>query len=212
MFRLLAALLGLAVLGAIFAGIYYAPENHRFKEDGVPAFNPAAGDVRSFGVQPTVRGSPIQIEVHVLAGVVDVYLMEKEWAASLPVPGEGRLGLERPFSFHAEHSAVGVNGTWTTTLVSDGTTWHTLVIDNSDNYYANDTVPQDNETARVQIVTRYLDQERRSLVLGYLAVLPCALLVLVTLGRQAVRWRRERRARRAPAALAKESERRDSVP
>lgn len=198
MFRLLAALLGLAVLGAVFAGIYYAPENHRFHEEGVPAFNPAAGDVRSFGLQPSVRGSPIQVEVHVLAGRIDVYLMEKEWAASLPVPGEGRLGLERPFSFRAEHSAVGVNGTWTTTIVSDGATWHTLVIDNSDNYYANDTVPVDNETARVQIVTRYLDEEQRSLVLGYLAVLPSALLVVVTLGRQWMRWRRGRRSKDPP--------------
>ncbi len=188
MIRTLAALLGLAVIAAVFAGIYYAPSELEWKEEGRPAFSAAPGEVRSFGMQPSIEGGLIHVELLVTNGPVDVYVMETTWAAALPVESEGRLGLNEPFSFLAEHSFVGVNGTWSTTLVSDGKTWHTLVVDNGDNYYAHDTSP-DNRTASIQITTRYLEEEERSLWLGYIATTPSILLVAVTLWRQ-VRRRR----------------------
>jgi hypothetical protein len=191
MFRILIALLGLAVLGAIFAAIYYDPDNLEWKENGVPAFNPAPGEVRSYGIQPSLRGAPILVDVRVQHGTIDVYIMDKDWATTLPVPGENRLSLDRPFSYHAEHSALGVRDRFTTTIVSDGVTWHTLVIDNSDNLY-NDTVPDEADgAAAVAVTSRYLAEEQRSLVLGYLAAVPSVLLVLVTLGRQFKRRRDE---------------------
>lgn len=190
MFRLLAALLGLAVVLAVFAGIYYAPANVELRERGIGAFNLAAGEVRQEGLQPTLEGSDIVVEVEVLEGAVDIYVMDKEWASALP--SNGRLSLERPFSYHAAQSRTHVNDTHTFTIRSDGETWTSVVFDNSDNYYDGDAVPDQNGTARIKVTARFVDEEDRSLMLGYLAVAPSVLLVVVTLGRS---WSRYREAR-----------------
>lgn len=187
MFRLLAALLGLAVVFAVFAGIYYAPANVALRERGIGAFNLAAGEVRQEGLQPTLAGSDIVVEVEVLEGEVDVYVMDKEWASALP--SGGRLDLDQPFSYHAALSRTYVNDTHTFTLRSDGRTWTSVVFDNSDNYYDGDAAPDENATARIKLTARFVDEEERSLVLGYLAVVPSVLLVVVTLGRSWGRYR-----------------------
>ncbi len=204
MFRLLAALLGLAVVLAVFAGIYYAPENVELRERS-GAFNLAAGEVRQEALQPSIPGSDIVVEVEVLQGTIDVYVMDKEWAGSLPEGG--RLHLDAPFSYHAGTSATHVNGTYTFTLRSDGLTWMSVVFDNSDNYYDGDAVPAVDDadangtraddaegagTARVKVTARFVDEEERSLLLGYLAAVPSVLLVVVTLGRS---WSRHRKAK-----------------
>lgn len=192
MFRLLAALLGLAVVFAVFAGIYYAPSNVELRERS-GAFNLAAGEVRQEGLQPTLAGSDIVVEVQILEGEVDIYVMDKEWASALP--GDGRLNLDRPFSYHASLSRTHVNDTHTFTLRSDGQTWTSVVFDNSDNYYDGDATPDPNGTgeARIKLTARFVDEEDRSLILGYLAVIPSVLLVVVTLGRS---WSRHRQARK----------------
>ncbi len=193
MYRTLIALLGLAVLGALFAGVYYMPEQELRIED-VPAFHPGAGEVRSFGIPPSEPDSVILVQVEVFAGEVDIYIMEQEWGDTLVDRGDGGLHLDRPFSFLADHSATHVNGSFETPLVSDGTTRHILVIDNSDNHYAGDAVPDENATASVAITTRYTAEEDRSLILGYIAATPSVLLVVVTVLRK---WRRRRRERAA---------------
>ena len=196
MIRLVMALLGLAVFGALFAAIHYAPEN-RVRVDDAPAFQLAPGEVRQTTLQPTVPGSPVAIRVRAFGGPFDLYVMEKEWSDNLA--GGGRLSLDRPFSFYAEHSIIGLDGSADFALVSDGVTDYLLVIDNSDNHYLNDTVPDvaspTNGTVSVQITIRYLEEEQRSLVLGYIAATPSVLLVALTLGRKVRQWRRERRAR-----------------
>lgn len=188
--RTIIALLGLAVLGALFAGVYYTPENKTKVED-VPAFHPGPGEVRTFGIQPSVPGSVILIQVEVYEGEVDLYLLEKEWASSLVSQRDGTLSLARPFSFLADHSATHVNGPFETALVSDGETWHVLVVDNSDNHYDGDAVPT-NGSASVGITSRYVAEETRSLVLGYIAATPSVLLVVATMWRQGRRWRLDR--------------------
>lgn len=195
MFKLLAALLGLTVVFAVFAGIYYAPANVALREEGIGAFNLAGGEVRQEGLQPTLAGSDIVVEVEVLEGEVDVYVMDKEWASALP--GDGRLNLDQPFSYHAGLSRTHVNDTHTFTLRSDGRTWTSVVFDNSDNYYDGDAAPGENGTgqARIKLTARFVDEEERSLMLGYLAVVPSVLLVVVTLGRSWSRYREARRQR-----------------
>jgi len=195
MIRLVMALLGLAVFGALFAAIHYAPEN-RVRVDDAPAFQLAPGEVRQTTLQPTVPGSPIAIRVRVFGGPLDLYVMEKEWSDNLA--GGGRLSLDQPFSFYAEHSLLGLDGTTDFALVSDGVTDYLLVFDNSDNHYVGDTVPDPasptNGTVSVQITIRYLEEETRSLVLGYIAAAPSVLLVAFTVGRKVRRWARERKA------------------
>lgn len=190
MFRVLAFLVGSAVLLAVFAGIYYAPENEQQRTVGVPAFNLAPGEVRQDSLQPTLRDSPIAVEILVLAGTVDIYVMDKEWAADLT--RNGALHLDRPFSFDADLSATHVNVSHTFTIISDGETWKSMIFDNSDNHYDGDAVPGAGETARLKVTVRYIEQEERSLLLGYIAVVPSALLVVVTLGRK---WRRHHKQR-----------------
>lgn len=191
MIRLVIALLGLAVFGAVFAGIYYAPENVRLKEEGAPAFALAPGEARQSTVQPTIPGSPILVQVRSFGVPFDLYVMEKEWSDELA--GDGRLALDRPFSYYSEHSRLGVTGDVEITLVSDGVTDYLLVFDNSDNHYLDDTVPDlsdpQNATVSIQLTVRYLEEEGRSLVLGYVAATPSVLLVVLTLWRKWRHWR-----------------------
>lgn len=192
MIRLMVALLGLSVFGALFAGIYYAPQNLHAKQEGVPAFSLAAGEAIQTTLQATVADTPIVVQVQSFGGPIDLYVMEAEW--SDPLAGEGRLSLDRPFAYLAEHSQIGLAGRTDFALLSDGVTPYVLVFDNSDAYYLNDTLPDQtsptNGTVSVQVTIRYLQEETRSLILGYIAATPSVLLVAVTL----VRKLRQRRA------------------
>jgi hypothetical protein len=188
MIRLIVALVGLAVFGAIFAGIYYAPENLEFKQQGVPAFNLAPGEVAQTTLPPTKAGTPILVQIRTVSPI-DVYVMESGWSTFLP--SGGKLQLDRPFSFDAAHSILGLNGSAEFSLISDGITPIQLVLDNSDNFYDGDTVPDlDSSTggqASAHLTIRYLQEEQKSLMLGYLATIPSILLVVITLLRKARR-------------------------
>jgi len=187
----LAFLLGAAIIAAVFAGIYYAPGNDEARVNGWPAFNLAPGEVRQDGIQPSVPDSPIAVQIEVITGEVDIYVMDKEWAASLPQ--QGSLRLDAPFSYYQDLSASRVNTSHTFTIISDGETWFSVVFDNSDNYYDDDAVPAEDAVAELRVTVRYLEQEDRSLLLGYVAVVPSILLVVVTLGRVARRHLRARK-------------------
>lgn len=193
MIRLTVALVGLAVFGAIFALIYYDPDN-RLHVESAPAFQLAPGEARQTTLQPTIPGTPIAVQVRATGGAFDLYVLEKEWSDSLA--GEGRLDLSRPFSHYAEHSRIGLAGEADFALVSDGVTEYLLVFDNSDNHYLNDTVPDmagpTRGTVSIQITIRYLEEETRSLMLGYIAATPSVLLVVLTLWRRARAWRAAR--------------------
>lgn len=192
MIRVLAALLGLAVLGALFAGFYYAGDREELRILETPV-NPAPGEVRSQKLQPAIEGGTVHVQVQVLRGSLDVYVMDREWSNRLAEGG--RLSLDQPFAYHAQYSALGVNDSHEFTIVSDGETWFQVVLDNSDNYYDNDTAG--NQTAHARVVVRYVDQEERSLLLGYLAATPSVVLVAVTLWRQVARHRRDKERQQA---------------
>lgn len=199
MIRITVALVGLAVFGALFASIYYDPAN-RLKTESAPAFQLAPGEARQTTLQPTIPGTPVAVQVQVTGGPLDLYVMEKEWSDSLA--SQGRLSLQKPFSYYAEHSRIGLEGAADFALLSDGVTEYLLVFDNSDNHYANDTVPDPDSPTRgevsIQITIRYLEEETRSLMLGYIAATPSLLLVVFTVWRK-VRGRRAERAEQAAA-------------
>lgn len=172
------ALIGLSLLGALFAAIYYSPENVVLRESGVPAFNLAPGEARIDFLEPSIENGPILVEIVVVSGRVDLYLMDQEWASSLTHGGS--LDLSQPFSYHAQWSRLGLNESYSFTIVADGKTRYGMLIDNTDNYYEGDTVPEEdpeNGTARIRIQTRYIAEEQRSLILGYIAATPSGLLV-----------------------------------
>lgn len=191
MIRLTVALVGLIVFGAVFAFIYYDPDN-QLQVDAAPAFQLAPGEARQTVLQPTIRGTPIVVQLNTVGNPFDLYLLEKDWSDGLA--SDGRLNLDRPFSHDAARSRIGVTGTIEFALVSDGETSYVLVFDNGDNYYANDTVP-DNDTllgtVSIQMTVRYVDEEERSLVLGYIAAAPSVILVALTLGRKLRRLRQQ---------------------
>ncbi len=181
MIRIIVALLVLAVLGAVFAGIYYAPRNFEVREQGKAAFGMGPGEVQLELLPRGPVGSPILVKVQAF-GALDLYVVNEEWTRH--IAGGGRLSLENPFSYYSHLSQVGLNGSVEFTLISDGATNFVLLFDNSDNYYANDTIPQSTGAVTYQWSARYLEQEARSLVLGYLAAVPSVLLVAVTIGRK----------------------------
>jgi hypothetical protein len=189
MMRVTIALLGLAVLGALFAGVYYAPRNVQVREEGAPAFQLAPGEAKQSVLQPTIPGTPIVVRLQVTGSPIDLYVMEKDWSDELP--DAGQLVLDQPFSYYAAHSRFNVTGTHDLVLVSDGATQYLLVFDASDTYYADDTPPGPGPAA-VHLTIHYVDEQTRSLVLGYIAATPSVLLVVLTLGRKALRIRRER--------------------
>ncbi|MGB0653274.1 MAG: hypothetical protein ACPGQL_08745 [Thermoplasmatota archaeon] len=190
--RFLLLLVGASLLGALLAGVYYAPENIVLREEGAPVFNVAAGEARVDFLEPSIEGGAIHVTVTVLTGNVDLYVMDQEWAASLT--DAGALNLSQPFNYHKQWTALNVSGQHELTLVADGATRYAVVIDNTDNHYDGDTVPANaTAMARVDMQTRYLAEEGRSLTLGYLAAIPSVVLVVYTLVR---RWQRHRRGER----------------
>lgn len=195
MIRTLTAILGLAIIAAVFAGIYYSDRNLELRTNGAPAYHLAPGQAKSTQIQPTVAGTSVVVEIVAVGGPVDIYVMESEWAAALP--GRGSLDLSQPFSFQAAASQINKTGAFTFSLLSDGRTPYNLVFDNSDNYYEGDAVPDPNGTmggtVSIQVTTRYLEEETRSLVFGYLATIPSILLVSWALGRQIRRHRKKKR-------------------
>lgn len=184
------ALLGLAVFGALFAGVYYAPRNLQPREEGAPAFQLAPGEAKQSVLQATIEGTPIAIRVEVTGSPIDLYVMEKDWSDLLPL--QGSLSLAQPFSYYAEHSRFNITGTTDLVLVSDGETEYVLVFDATDTYYANDTLPGTAPSA-IRLTTHYVEEQTRSLVLGYIAAVPSVLLVVLTLGRKMTRLRRWKR-------------------
>lgn len=188
--RITIALIGLAVFGALFAGVYYAPRNLQPREEGAPAFQLAPGEAKQSLLQPTIEGTPIVVRVEVTGSPIDLYVMEKDWSNVLPQ--QGSLVLDRPFSYYAEHSRFNLTGTHDLVLISDGVTEYLLVFDATDTYYANDTLPGAGPSA-VELTTLYVEEQARSLVLGYIAAVPSVLLVVLTLGRKLSRLRRWKR-------------------
>lgn len=190
--RLAGSLLGLAVIFAIFAGTYYAPENLLIKT-AAPSFQIGAGETQQVRLQPTVAGTPILVRLEAVGGPIDVYLLQKEWADRLA--DNGQLNLTQPFSFEAGPSRMGVNGTYEFTLVSDGRMEHLLVLDNLDDYYTGDAAPDlhgpTNGTVSLQLTVHYLQEESRSLWLAYIAAAPGIALVLFTVGHRI--WRHSKR-------------------
>lgn len=190
MFRSLVFLIGASLLGAFLAAVYYAPDNLEQRENS-SAYNPAVGEIRQDTVHPSLPGSDIVYEITVLQGEIDVYVMEREWASS--TAGGGDISLDAPFSYIHDLSKTHVNGSYTFTIQSDGVTSYVVVFDNSDNFYDDDAGEDGNATtARVKTSVRFFAEEERSLTFGYLAAVPSVLLVVVTVGRQAMRWRKER--------------------
>ncbi|MEA3144330.1 MAG: hypothetical protein QOG31_1654 [Thermoplasmata archaeon] len=190
--RLVVSLLGLAVLFSLFAGTYYAPENIRSKT-AAPSFQVGPGELQQVRLLPTIAGTPIVVQLHAVGGPIDVYVLEKEWADRLADSGD--LNLTQPFSYEAGPSRMGVNGSYEFALVSDGRTEHLLVLDNADDFYAGDAVPDlrgpTNGTASVELTIHYLQEEQRSLWLAYLAAAPGVALVLFTVGHRVWRTRRQ---------------------
>lgn len=189
-FRLIVALLGLALFGALFAGIYYAPENVE-KRTSSP-FNLFPGEVRVDFLEPSVADGAVHVTITASGAAIDLWVMDQEWVETVLEPGEARLNLSTPFNYHAQWSVQNLTGEHNLTLVADGRTRLALVLDHSDAYY-DDTVPgEEAQVAAVTVQTRYLEEERKSLVLGYIAATPSVLLVVLTIGRKLHRWRKER--------------------
>lgn len=200
--RSMVFLIGSAILAAVMAGFYYAPDSVALKEDA-SAYNLGPGEVQLDAVHPSLPGSDIVYEVVVKSGEIDLYVLEQEWAT--PAAGGGAISLAEPFSYDAAKSATHINGSYTFTIQSDGKTSYIIFFDNSDNFYEGDAgegVAQI-EDARVQVSVRFVAEEARSLTLGYMATVPSILLVVVTFGRQAMRWQRERK--QAHQTIADES-------
>src|ERR1051326_3245782 len=188
--RLVVSLLGLAVIFAIFAGTYYAPENIKAKT-AAPSFQLAPGQTQQVRLLPTVPGTAIVVQLRAVGGPIDVYVMEKEWADRLA--SNGVLNLTQPFSYEAGPSRTNVNGTYEFGLVSDGRTEHLLVLDNGGDFYRGGAVPDlhspTNGTVSIELTIHYLQDEQRSLWLAYLAATPGVALVLFTIGHRIWRTR-----------------------
>lgn len=178
--RTLLALLGLGLFGALFAGLYYAPEVESVERERA-AFNLAPGEVRPDFIESSIPGGLITVNVTIFGGPIDIWVMDEEWAAST-LRGDNGMDLSQPFSYHKEHTRLNITGTQSWTFIGDGATRLAFVLDHGDAHY-NDTGATE-EPVRIHIKTRYLEEEERSLVYGYLAATPSVLLVVLTIGKQ----------------------------
>lgn len=193
MIRLVVALLGLAVIFAAFAGIAHSTGALEARTAVPPTFLIGPGEAQQVRLQPTVPDTAISVEARVVGGPIDLYVMPKEWADRLAQ--DGSFNLTQPFSFDAALSRTHVNGTYVFALTSDGRTEHLVVLDNSAEFYAGTARPDPasptNGTVEVTLTIHYLEEEERSLLLGYVAATPGVLLVVLTVGHRI--WRGVRR-------------------
>jgi hypothetical protein len=127
------------------------------------------------------------VRIEVTGSPIDLYVMEKDWSNQLA--GEGILRLDQPFSYYADRSVFNITGSHDLVLVSDGATEYLLVFDATDTYYDDDT-PPGTAPSGIRLTTHYVEEQTRSLVLGYIAAVPSILLVALTLGRKLARLRR----------------------
>lgn len=178
--RTLLALLGLGLFGGLFAGLYYAPSVESVERERA-AFSLAPGEVQPDFIESSIPGGLITVDITIFGGPIDIWVMDEEWAAST-LRGENGMDLSEPFSYHAEHTRLNISGEQSWTFIADGATRLAFVLDNADAHY-NDTESTEGPV-RIHIKTRYLEEEDRSLIYGYLAATPSVLLVVLTVAKQ----------------------------
>lgn len=189
MFRLMAALLGFALFGALFAAAYYQPQEVD-RELPTPKFRLAPGEMVPDFIEPGAQGENVTVNITVLSGgPIDVYLMNMENLTLRALNGTlYSFELSENVSYDPTYSRTNITRTYNFTFVVDGQNRTALLI--GSRMPQDESVPPEEQVTEVDVQMRYTATETRSLVLAYLLAAPSVLLVGYTFYRGWVRWRR----------------------
>ncbi|MBW3581982.1 MAG: hypothetical protein KY455_02690 [Euryarchaeota archaeon] len=191
MFRLLSVLFGFAVFGALFAAVYYQPEEtERTLPTPHPKFAVAPGDPGVDFIEPVAEGERITVNVTVIEGPpVHVLLVDFE---NLTTRSHNAtlygFELDGTVAYVDHYTRFNVTGDYTFDWTADGENRWVLMLFSSEP--RDEELPLDNQTSQVAVSMRYIDREERSLLFGYLMATPSVVLIAYTMWASARRLRR----------------------
>lgn len=193
MLRLLAPLFGFAIFGALFAGLYYQPEEIE-RDIGPPKFRLAPADAKPDFIEPAAYGENVTVNITVLTGgPIDVLIVDMENSTFRVLNGTSYgFGFEEAEEFiDIEHSRLNVTQHYNFTFVADGENRIAIFLvsrlpmpENWENMTAEEREPHITE---VFVNMRYLESEKKSLIFGYIMAVPSGILIGYTL------WAKARR-------------------
>lgn len=193
MLKLLAPLFGFAIFGALFAGLYYVPDEVE-RSIGTPKYRLGPGEVAPDYIEPAAFGENISVNIKVLSGgPIDVYLLDMDNLTFRVLNGTNRgfdVNGTDPF-YNRTYSAQNVTAGHNFTFVADGENrWAVVLVSAVRPHPDPQNATREELSAlitEVSVDMRYLDSERKSLVWGYILAAPSLGLVGVAFW---LRWKR----------------------
>lgn len=198
---LLAPLLGFALFGAIFAAVYYAPE--QAERELNPKFRLGPGDIRPDRLWEAAGGENVTVNITVLrGGPIGVFVVDVDNLTEFVLNGT-EYGFDIEFlseHYLEEHSNSNVTDQYNFTLFAPGHRdlfiMYVSNIETPDGYDELSSEEQQDYLTEVAVEIHYTESETKSLVLAYLFAAPSILLVGVAFWHK---WRRGDQAQDAPA-------------
>lgn len=193
MLRLLAPLFGFAIFGALFAGLYYQPDEVE-RQIGPPKFRLAPLDAKPDFIGASVLGENISVNITVLqGGPIDVYLLDMENLTQSVLNGT-RYGFELPENatfYDPRYTRQDIATDHNFTFVADGENLWAVVFVSRVPYPEGWENMTDEERepyiTEVFVNMRYRDSEQKSLIIGGILATPSIGLIGYTL------WLKSRR-------------------
>lgn len=175
--RIIVALLGFALFGAMFAAAYYQPRDVE-RELPTPRFRLGPGEMQPDFIEPGAVGENITVNITVVrGGPIDVYLMNMENLTLHALNGSAyRFELGENVSYDRELSRTNITDAYNFTFRTDGENRTVLLIGSRMPEDANRS-EEENVTA-VSVRMTYTRTEQRSLIIGGLLASPSALLIV----------------------------------
>jgi len=204
--RLLAPLFGFAVFGALFAGVYYAPDEVE-RELQKPKFRLAPGDAKPDFIEPADIGENVSVNISVLSGgPIDVWLVD---VVNLTLFSLNATHYGFDVTALADYASGGLSKANVTrghnfTFGGDGANRWAILLVSRVAAPVNWTDLPDEEregyVTEIAVTMRYLERETKSLVFGALLAVPSVVLVGMVLYRSG-----RRRGPRGAPPLAPEA-------
>ncbi len=179
---LLAPLLGFALFGAIFAAVYYAPEQEERELN--PKFRLGPGDIKPDRLWEAAGGENVTVNITVLeGGPIGVFVVDVDNLTEFVLNGT-EYGFEIEFlreHYLEEYSNTNVTDQYNFTLFAPGERGLFIMyvsnIETPEDYENFTAEQRDEHITEIAVEIRYTESERKSLILAYLFAAPSILLI-----------------------------------
>jgi hypothetical protein len=189
---LIAPLLGFALFGAIFAAVYYAPDEEQ-RQLMDPKFRVEPGEVKQDRLWEAAPGENVTVNITVTrGGPVGVFIVHIDDLVEFVFNGTIHgADLIDDALFYEEYSNRNITSTYNFTFFAPGTREHVLMyvskVPRPDGYENMTAEEREPYITDIGVQIRYTESETKSLILGYIFAAPSVLLVTAAFWQK---WRR----------------------